>query len=122
MMRPHVSHDVDGGVLWDGQSMDRYKLSMVWESIRPKGTLVRWYGLVWAGYRIPRRSVVAWLIINNRITTRDKIKRYFQEVAAQTLPAICGLSWDDMILEACSWVGDSNAVKTKCLLWRILVC
>ncbi|CAN1160426.1 hypothetical protein LINPERPRIM_LOCUS37565, partial [Linum perenne] len=47
MMRPHVSHDVDGGVLWDGQSMDRYKLSMVWESIRPKGTLVRWYGLVW---------------------------------------------------------------------------
>ncbi|CAN1136539.1 LINE-1 retrotransposable element ORF2 protein [Linum perenne] len=144
----YIDHDDEGELTWNGKYVKKLKVGMIWEDIRHKKLVVDWYKCVWSGYDIPRRSMVAWLIVKNRITTRDKVKTWDPLVDA--LCALCekeeesrdhlfvhcsftkslldyffiGItftSFGDMIKSVCSF-GESGTNKARKLLWRVLIC
>ncbi|CAN1177469.1 LINE-1 reverse transcriptase homolog [Linum perenne] len=148
VIRSYVSNDEDGDLLWNGKIMSKFKLAEVWEVIRVKGNAVSWYSLIWTGFVIPRRSITAWIILNDRVATRDKIKKWnpgidtscelcqnaeetrdhiFTEcvfavhLMQQLLPELVGLNWEGMLAVAVGWRLDSVVNRTKRLIWRVLI-
>ncbi|CAN1297431.1 LINE-1 reverse transcriptase homolog [Linum perenne] len=149
IVRPHVQMDADGDLLWDGKLMSRFKLTEVWNSIRPIGEIVNWYDAVWSGYSIPRRGVVAWIIINRKLMTADRIKKwnaeidvtcvlckqgeetidhlfgdssYAREVLDSLFPELSGQNLTQAIVSMMGWSLHSPAYKAKRLMWRVAIC
>ncbi|CAN1153013.1 LINE-1 retrotransposable element ORF2 protein [Linum perenne] len=145
----YIEQDDEGGWLWNGKYMEKYKVSSVWNDLRPTGQIVPWYDVVWSGYNIPRRAVVTWLIVINRIYTKDKVSKwnsnvdercvmcmdqretrdhlfvqcsYTAQIVSNVLPAIVRKAWDDVLQTVSSWKTSGTAGKARMLLWRVMVC
>ncbi|GJY45516.1 hypothetical protein Tco_0434579 [Tanacetum coccineum] len=48
----------------------------VWNTIRTKGSKVRWYDAVWFSCCIPRHAVYLWLVIHRRLKTQDLLRHW----------------------------------------------
>ncbi|GKD24017.1 hypothetical protein Tco_1225720 [Tanacetum coccineum] len=48
----------------------------VWNTIRTKGSKVRWYDAVWFSCCIPRHAVHLWLVIRRRLKTQDLLRHW----------------------------------------------
>ncbi|CAL1408552.1 unnamed protein product [Linum trigynum] len=66
----------NNGVFWNGFHMERYYVTKVWETIRVKQPQVPWCKLVWKSLCSPRDKHIIWLIIQDRISTLDKIQKW----------------------------------------------
>ncbi|CAN1764054.1 hypothetical protein LINPERHAP1_LOCUS9105 [Linum perenne] len=53
--------------------MIRYSTKTVWDIIRPKATMVPWYELVWSSFSILGNSLIVWLIVMGRLTTKESM-------------------------------------------------
>ncbi|CAN1804292.1 hypothetical protein LINPERHAP1_LOCUS23861 [Linum perenne] len=56
--------------------MVKYSVSDVWNTLRPVESSILWCDLVWKDPHIPRHSFLSWLVIKDRVTTRDKLKKW----------------------------------------------
>ncbi|CAN1773889.1 LINE-1 retrotransposable element ORF2 protein [Linum perenne] len=149
VIRPHVSLDSDGELLWDGKLMGKFKTSEVWNSIRPRSVEVDWFAAIWTGFSIPKRGVVAWLIVNRSLMTANKIKHwnsavelgcmlckvedesidhlfgrccYTKEVMDSLFPDFRGQSiWQSAMIMK-EWKLDNDILNGRKLLWRIAIC
>ncbi|CAL1383523.1 unnamed protein product [Linum trigynum] len=70
----------EAGVEWNGAVMTRFSIKTVWDSLRPRRETVPWASLVWKGPLIPKNSLITWLVIQDRITTLDKVKKWNPDV------------------------------------------
>lgn len=61
-------------IQWNNQS--NIKISDVWSSIRSVGSEVPWYDLVWHNLMIPKYAFLMWLIVKNRLFTRDRMSTF----------------------------------------------
>ncbi|CAN1153332.1 LINE-1 retrotransposable element ORF2 protein [Linum perenne] len=146
-VRPLIAQDDEGDLSWNGHYVQKLKIGTIWEGIRKKRSEVNWYGCVWTGYYVPRRAVITWLIVTNRINTRDKIKSW--DPLVDTTCALCEVeeesrehlfvhcdyakllmsycfgtlpsSFADMVKHVSIW-DDSVIGRTKKLIWRVIVC
>ncbi|XP_038993929.1 uncharacterized protein LOC120117773 [Hibiscus syriacus] len=49
------------------------KSKWVWEKLRDKREKVRWEHLIWFPLHVPRMSIVAWMVVLNRLPTKVKL-------------------------------------------------
>ncbi|XP_039014188.1 uncharacterized protein LOC120144105 [Hibiscus syriacus] len=47
----------------------------IWDLIRFKEQKVTWHKLIWFSLHIPKLSLIAWMIILNRLPTRDRLNK-----------------------------------------------
>ncbi|CAN1153049.1 LINE-1 retrotransposable element ORF2 protein [Linum perenne] len=144
-VRQYFDIDADGDVMWKGTYMPKFRVSKVWNDIRPTAPKVKWYEAVWKDLSIPRRSFITWLIVIDRVATKDKIKRWSPNIAAECelcgnaeesrehlfaecgyvnlifstlLPEMNGKNWGEVIDYAAAW---TVGAKVKKLIWRSIL-
>ncbi|CAN1148464.1 LINE-1 retrotransposable element ORF2 protein [Linum perenne] len=146
-IKDHVTVDRDGDICWNGKVHQKLAVTEVWNTIRPKSSAVPWYQCVWSGHVIPKRSLIAWLIVTNRVYTRDKIKHWDPLVDAgcvfcdeeesrdhlfaecrliaglysRGLPSIKSRTFVQTLEEISSWAM-TEVTKAKLLIWRVIIC
>ncbi|GAA0173755.1 reverse transcriptase [Lithospermum erythrorhizon] len=47
----------------------------LWEDVRVRGTTVGWGRWLWSCYGIPRYAFIVWLLLQNRLSTKDRLCR-----------------------------------------------
>ncbi|KAF8081654.1 hypothetical protein N665_0872s0001 [Sinapis alba] len=60
----------------------------VWISLNPPPPVVSWCKAVWFSQRIPKHAFILWLILKNRMLTRDRLRSWGLVVPAECL--LCG--------------------------------
>ena len=61
-------------------SRANYKAADVWECIRPRKEKVVWYRLLWTSFVVPKHAVIAWMAIQNRLPTKDRLRSWGLEM------------------------------------------
>ncbi|XP_048624020.1 uncharacterized protein LOC125592699 [Brassica napus] len=56
-----------------GKTFSKYSTRDVYTYLRGEIAEVNWSKSIWSSYEIPRYSFLAWLVINNRCPTRDRL-------------------------------------------------
>ncbi|CAL1378578.1 unnamed protein product [Linum trigynum] len=78
----------NGVLYWDSQKMMVYSVRKVWESLRRRAPIVSWHKLICSRYCPLRYSLLSWLVMQNAITTRDKLLKW-----GKIKDAACPLLW-----------------------------
>ncbi|XVF79195.1 hypothetical protein PTKIN_Ptkin14bG0200800 [Pterospermum kingtungense] len=65
----------------------KYKVSEVWNFLRPKKDKVVWSRLIWGVYLVPKHAMVAWKAILNKLPTLDRLINWGMNV--QDLCVLC---------------------------------
>lgn len=63
-------------ILWDGNSSNNLKIGMIWQNLRPTGFKPTWYNFVWSKFSVPRFAFVSWLVVQERLLTKDRMIRF----------------------------------------------
>lgn len=77
-------------LFWDGNTGYSVTISTIWDGIRPTGALPAWYGFVWCKYSVPRFAFTTWLIVQERLLTKDKLTYYRRDVDRSCV--MCGIA------------------------------
>ncbi|CAL1377701.1 unnamed protein product [Linum trigynum] len=88
---------------WDGLAMARFSVKRVWHTMRVKQPEVEWAFLLWGKYFIPKHSVLVWLIIHNRIVTKDKLFSWGKVVDQTCMLCPGGDESRDHLFAECSY-------------------
>ncbi|CAN1292946.1 hypothetical protein LINPERPRIM_LOCUS21803 [Linum perenne] len=76
-LREHINGNItwndEGVALWDGEELAKYKVSTVWNSIRRRRPAVDWHDLIWKTPTILGNSFLCWLVISDRLSTKDRV-------------------------------------------------
>ena len=62
-------------IFWTQSKSVVFTVSSAWNAIRPHRPLVHWHAAVWFSQSIKRHSFISWLIIQDRLSTQDKLLR-----------------------------------------------
>ncbi|XP_039011422.1 uncharacterized protein LOC120140519 [Hibiscus syriacus] len=57
-------------------NLSQIKGSWIWENIRQRREKVDWHRLIWFPAHVPKFSVVAWMVMLDRLTTKDRLGRF----------------------------------------------
>ena len=60
-------------ISWSQSLSSVFTISSAWNSIRPRRPLVHWHSTVWFSRAIKRHSFITWLVIQDRLSTQDKL-------------------------------------------------
>lgn len=74
---PQLVNHMEDRLAWrtsDG-SFKHFSVSTVWDCIRPRGSTVDWFHVVWFSQRIPRHAFHLWLVIKRRLNTQDMLRQ-----------------------------------------------
>ncbi|XP_039024369.1 uncharacterized protein LOC120157232 [Hibiscus syriacus] len=63
--------------------------SWIWDKVRDKKPKVLWHRVVWFPLHIPKHSIVDWMIILDRMPTKDKLARL--GMATDGIYNLCGI-------------------------------
>ncbi|CAN1147980.1 Transposon TX1 uncharacterized 149 kDa protein [Linum perenne] len=143
--RMFVTWDDEGDVLWNGSYLGKFKPSTIWDSIRPRLTVEPWAPILWKGLKIPKNSMITWLVLKDRISTLDKVAIWYAGVnqicplcgdfdeSRQHLFLDCDFSrkcyevfftgwarfgsWDNLVQFISKWHGKNPVDQVKSLVW-----
>ena len=65
-----------------------FLLSRLWTSLYQEPPRVSWYKAVWFGKQIPKHGFILWLVMKERMVTRDRMRSWGLDVPAECL--LCG--------------------------------
>lgn len=65
-----------------------FSTSKKWISLNPPPPLVAWYKAVWFSQKIPKHSFIVWLLLKERMLTRDRLRSWGLVVPVECL--LCG--------------------------------
>lgn len=57
----------------DGNTLEKYSTRLVYETLKRHAPLVSWVKTIWCKGGIPKHNFLAWLFVNNRCPTRDRL-------------------------------------------------
>ena len=63
-------------ISWTQSTSGVFTVSSACNSIRPRKPPVQWHAAVWFSQSIKRHSFIAWLVIQDRLSTQDKLLRW----------------------------------------------
>lgn len=66
----------------------QFNASKTWATLNPAPPSVAWHKSVWPKVRIPKHAFLAWVVILNRLPTRDRLRHWGLSVPANCL--LCG--------------------------------
>ncbi|XP_039033851.1 uncharacterized protein LOC120169819 [Hibiscus syriacus] len=93
-------------------NLSQIKGSWIWENIRKMREKVDWHRLIWFPAHVPKFSVVSWMVMLDRLTTKDRLRRF--GIVTDNLCGLCGASQETrnhLFLE-CSY---------SCEVWRSIM-
>ncbi|XP_024012099.1 uncharacterized protein LOC112086740 [Eutrema salsugineum] len=61
-----------------------FSASRTWTSLQPSGTVVPWVKSVWFSNSIPKHSFIHWVVMRDRLPTRDRLRGWGLNV-----PPVC---------------------------------
>ncbi|XP_071694714.1 uncharacterized protein [Rutidosis leptorrhynchoides] len=61
-----------------------------WETLRSHAPQVRWYHVIWFSKCIPRHAFIAWLLMNEKLKTHDKMRAWDLN-GSNNGPLVCSL-------------------------------
>jgi len=59
--------------IWSIAKKGYYACADTWNFLRKKKEIVDWGSLVWFPYALPKQAFILWLVMKNRLTTRDRM-------------------------------------------------
>ena len=60
-------------ISWTQSKNGVFTVSFAWNSIRPRRLMVHWHAAIWFSQSIRRHSFISWLVIQDRLSTQDKL-------------------------------------------------
>ena len=61
---------------WTQSKNGVFTVSSAWNSIRPRRPMVHWHAAIWFSQSIRRHSFISWLVIQDRLSTQDKLQKW----------------------------------------------
>ncbi|GKC12143.1 reverse transcriptase zinc-binding domain-containing protein [Tanacetum coccineum] len=71
-----------------------FSVTQVWSDIRPRGTYVDWYPMVWFASCIPRHAFNLWLVVKRKLKTQDLVSIWDVSDSLGSLCSLCGIQPD----------------------------
>ncbi|XP_050232994.1 uncharacterized protein LOC126681497 [Mercurialis annua] len=68
--------DRDDEVKWKVVKNNNFSINQTWKEYREKYPEVSWHKIVWNKGYMPRFSFILWLILRDRVKTKDKLKKW----------------------------------------------
>lgn len=63
-------------ILWDGTVYSKLGIADIWEGIRATGPFPNWYNFVWCKFKVPKYAFNVWLIVQERLLTKDRMNDF----------------------------------------------
>ncbi|CAN1841986.1 LINE-1 retrotransposable element ORF2 protein [Linum perenne] len=101
---PHITQKLDGSYLWNGSPLPKFSVIKIWEAIRPKSNEVFWCNFIWQKPSIPSHSFINWLLVNDKIVTKDKLASWGVVVDLSCLLCSSGLDTRNHLFCECSYI------------------
>jgi len=70
-----VGNDIFSWKTSRNQSLDFFSSPKTWRHLHPAGPAVSWHSQVWFREKIPNHAFLTWLTVQNRLTTRDRLRQ-----------------------------------------------
>ncbi|CAL9238076.1 unnamed protein product, partial [Arabidopsis halleri] len=67
------------------QAQGHFSSSKTWKHLHPPGPTKAWFTQVWFKERIPKLAFMFWLTVQDRLTTRDRLRRWNLPIPAACL-------------------------------------
>lgn len=77
-------------ILWNGDNISQVKLSSIWQVLRTSGSTLPWTKIIWNHFAIVKFSFTSWLIVKERLLTKDRMIRFGMNVALDCLLCTTG--------------------------------
>lgn len=91
-------------IQWDGQPAHLMNLSMIWQTIRARGSTPLWIHSVWNNLSIPKCSFTFWLALKNRLLTKERMSRFGMNTDVRCVLCDNATETNDQIFSSCSYV------------------
>lgn len=69
-------------ISWDNTGSNPVSISVIWHSLRPRAAPPSWIKLIWHKFAVPKYSINLWLILKQRLLTKDRMIRFHMNVDA----------------------------------------
>lgn len=105
--------------IWEinGKVSDRFCTGEVYHLLRGEETAVNWARAVWSSRTIPRQNFHAWLVVQNRIPTRDRLIQWGIDVSPLCLLCNQGNESRNHLFWDCNFTFDLwSMVASRCRL------
>ena len=73
------------------QIQGEFKVHLAWRIIREKNPKVYWHRLIWYTKYVPKHSLIAWMVILNKLPTKEKLVNWGLHLQDDLCP-LCQLS------------------------------
>nr|XP_043638060.1 uncharacterized protein LOC122609067 [Erigeron canadensis] len=105
---PTFVQDKQDELSWKNSAeFQEFSVTMVWETIRPRGLEVPWFHVVWFTHCIPKHAFHLWLVFRPKLKTQDVLSSWGIRGCADvpTVCALCELQPDshDHVFFECSY-------------------
>ena len=80
-------------IIWDSGGAGLISTSSIYSSLLDHRVGPPWLPFVWCKFRIPKFAFTAWLILKERLLTKDRMQAFTMNVNLQCL--LCGVSNED---------------------------
>ncbi|KAF4388144.1 hypothetical protein G4B88_021840 [Cannabis sativa] len=95
--------------------LEHFHIKKAYQLLCPQDGRVRWNNEIWNRFNSPKHSVIAWLAIQNRLKTRDKLLNF--NILQDLTCLLCGLFKSDD-----SWKGfHTNRESTKDFVNEVII-
>lgn len=92
--------------LWktdSAQAQGTFSSSKTWRHLHPTGPSVPWHSQVWFKEKIPKLAFLFWLTVQNRLTTRDRLRSWNLPVPTSCLLCHSGEESRDHLFFQCTF-------------------
>ncbi|PWA82932.1 reverse transcriptase domain, Reverse transcriptase zinc-binding domain protein [Artemisia annua] len=87
---PIIHNDTKDEAMWvtKDNKKGKFTIGSVWKDWKEEGQKVMWSSFVWFSQCIPKHSFILWLAINDRLSTQERLLRWYPE--RQMTCTFCG--------------------------------
>lgn len=115
----HQRTETNDIALWKGKNdvfTDKFSTKNTWNQIRNISPVVPWHKGVWFAYAIPKHSFCAWLAVQGKLSTGDRMMKWNGNVSGNCVLCANNIETRDHLFFSCSYVTEIWSALAKGLL------
>lgn len=90
-------------IFWDTLVGGFVTASSIWTAIQPPAHPPAWIGIVWHPFSVPKFSLLLWLVLQQRLLTKDRIIRFGMNTLPDCLLCSNGIESHEHLFWDCSF-------------------
>ncbi|KAK1379271.1 hypothetical protein POM88_026015 [Heracleum sosnowskyi] len=95
-------HDTDS-ILWGNCKACKLSISEIQNTIRTPSVRPGWYNVVWPKTLVPKFSCLLWLVMKQRLLTRDRMRRFHMHVPQHCVLCVSGTESHAHLFSECPY-------------------